>query len=108
MHVIKDANHSGRHLFLLSTSFINLFNCSFRHPKLGALRIPRCMTIQPPGLGMRSIPRCESARGAARLVRPKITAIIRPKCKHFVLYSNSYPGALNKYHIFVEIADRLY
>ena len=45
------------------------------------------------------IPRCGAARGAARLVRPKITVIIRPKCKHFVLYFNSYLGVLNNYKL---------
>ena len=44
-----------------------------------------------------------AARGAARLVRPKITVIIRPKCKHFVLYSNSYLGVLNNYIFFIMI-----
>jgi hypothetical protein len=46
---------------------------------------------------MLCIPRCGAVRGAARLVRPKITVIIRPKCKHFVLYSNSYLVVLNNY-----------
>ena len=55
------------------------------------------VTIQHLRLGMLRIPRCGAARGAARLVRPKITVIIRPKCKHFVLYSNSYLGVLNNY-----------
>ena len=58
------------------------------------------VTIQHPRLGMLRIPRCRAARGAARLVRPKITVIIRPKCKHFVLYSNSYLGVLNNYQLF--------
>ena len=58
-------------------------------------------------------PGCESgalvyqsgaARGAARLVRPKITVIIRPKCKHFVLYSNSYLGVLNNYIVFTHVS----
>ena len=57
------------------------------------------VTIQHPRLGMLRIPRCGAARGAARLVRPKITVIIRPKCKHFVLYSNSYLGVLNNYKL---------
>ena len=55
------------------------------------------VTIQQPRLGMLRIPRCGAARGAVRLVRPKITVIIRTKCKHFVLYSNSYLGVLNNY-----------
>ena len=55
------------------------------------------VTIQNPRLGMLRIPRCGAARGAARLVRPKITVIIRTKFKHFVLYSNSYLGVLNNY-----------
>ena len=33
------------------------------------------VTIQHPRLGMLRIPRCGAARGAARLVRPKITVI---------------------------------
>ena len=53
--------------------------------------------IQHLRLAMLRIPRCGATRGAARLVRSKITVIIRPKCKHFVLYSNSYPGVLNNY-----------
>ena len=53
--------------------------------------------IQHLRLGMLRIPRCGAIRGAALLVRSKITVIIRPKCKHFVLYSNSYPGVLNNY-----------
>ncbi len=48
-------------------------------------------------LGMLRIPRCGAARGAAFLVRPRITVIIRPKCWHFVLYSNSYLVVLNNY-----------
>jgi hypothetical protein len=48
---------------------------------------------------MLCIPRCGAVRGAARLVRPKITVIIRPKCKHFVLYSNSYLVVLNNYKL---------
>ena len=46
---------------------------------------------------MLRIHRCGAARGAARLVRPKITVRIRPKRKHFVLYFNSYLGVLNNY-----------
>ena len=46
---------------------------------------------------MLRIPRCGAVRGAARLVRPKITVIIRPKYKHFVLYSDSYLRVLNNY-----------
>ena len=53
--------------------------------------------IQHLRLAMLRIPRCGATRGAARLVRPKITVIIRPKRKHFVLYSNSYLGVLNNY-----------
>ena len=53
--------------------------------------------IQHLRLAMLRIHRCGATRGAARLVRSKITAIIRPKCKHFVLYSNSYLGVLNNY-----------
>ena len=34
---------------------------------------------------------------AARLIHPKIIVIVRPNRKHFVLYSNSYLGMLNKY-----------
>ena len=34
------------------------------------------VAIHHPRLGMLSIPRCGAAIGAARLVRPKITAII--------------------------------
>ena len=41
--------------------------------------------IQHPRLGMLRIPRCGAARGAACLVRPKITVIIHPKCKHLVV-----------------------
>ena len=54
-------------------------------------------TIQHPRLGMLRISRCGAASGAARLVRHKITVIIRPKRKHFVLYSNSYLEVLNNY-----------
>ena len=46
---------------------------------------------------MLRIPRCGAVRGAARLVRPKITVIIRPKYNHFVLYSDSYLRVLNNY-----------
>ena len=53
--------------------------------------------IQHLRLAMLRIPRCGATRGAAHLVRSKITVIIRPKCKHFVLYSNSYLGVLNNY-----------
>ena len=55
------------------------------------------VTIQHHRLGMLRIPRCGAARCAARLIRPRITVIIRPKRKHFVLYSNSYLGVLNNY-----------
>ena len=55
------------------------------------------VTIQHPRLGMLRIPRCGAVRGVERLVRHKITVIIRSKCKHFVLYSKSYLGVLNNY-----------
>ncbi|MBP5292258.1 MAG: hypothetical protein J6Y90_06530, partial [Lachnospiraceae bacterium] len=38
-----------------------------------------------------------AVRGAARLVRLKITVKIGPKCMHFVLYFRSYLGVLNNY-----------
>ena len=56
------------------------------------------VTIQHHRFGMLRIPRCGAARGAARLIRPRITVIIRPKRKHFVLYSNSYLGVLHNYN----------
>ena len=52
-----------------------------------------------PRLRMLRITRCGAARGAVRLVRPKLTDIICPKCKHFVLYSNSYLSDLNDYRL---------
>ena len=48
---------------------------------------------------MLRIPRRGAVRGAVRLVRPKITVIIPPKRKHFVLYANSYLEALNNYKL---------
>ena len=55
--------------------------------------------IQHSRLGMLRIPRCGAVRVAVRLVRPKITVMIRPKFEHFILYSNSYLGVLNNYKI---------
>jgi len=50
------------------------------------------LTIQQDKLGMLSIPSCGAVKGAVRLVRPKKTFIIRLKCRHIVLYYNSYLG----------------
>ena len=72
---------------------------SVQHPGFGMLRTSGFGMLRTSDSGMLRTLRCGAVRGVVRLDRPKITDIICPKCKHFVLYSNSYLRDLNDYRL---------